>query len=1053
MKSAIAWMTRRHVAANLLMMVFVAGGLIKGFNVKQEIFPEIALDKIKITVEYPGAAPEEIEEGIILKIEENISGIDGIKEISAAASEGLATVFAELNSDANSDRILQDIRSEVDRITTFPVEAEKPVIAKMLNLMEVISVVVYGDVTERTLRESAEMIREDLLESSAITQVELGGVRDYEIAIAIDETTLRKYALTLDQVAAIVRNASRDLPGGKIRTQGGEILLRTKERRYAAREYEAIIVLTDPDGRTIRLGDMATVTDTFEETDIFSRYNGKPAAMVKVFRTGDQSPITIAEIVQAYVDRTNPRLPGTIRLSAWNDTSEIFESRMNLLFKNARIGLLLVILVLGLFLEVHLSFWVMLGLPISFLGGIFALPFLDTSINMMSLFAFILVLGIVVDDAIVVGENIYEYRQKGLPYLDAAIKGAIEMGIPVTFSIFTTVAAFLPLAFVSGVMGKFIRDIPIVVIAILLVSLVESLFVLPAHLAHGKPPKPPKGPMKWLAAIRTGFGTRLDAFAKGPYRRFLGICIRNRYSTAALGIAILFTTIGLVGGGIVKFSFMPEVEGDQITVSLRMPPGTPVSVTERLQDAIVTAGLATVEEVTAEQPDPGQPLLRSLYAIIGSTMAHFGPAADGATTDGSHISDIVLTLIPSEERRVKTVEVRERWRQKVGEIPGADSLTFVTDLIQMGADIDVEASHKDFTVLEEVAKRLKAAIAAYPGVRDIEDSLITGKRELKLQLTPAARTLGITETDMARQVRGAFYGAEALRLQIGRNEVKVMVRYPEEDRRHLHTLSAFRIRTADGGEIPLSVAARIIESRGYSTIRRNDQKRVVNVTASVDIAKANSGDILRALKTETFPLLLRDYQGLKLSFGGEEEERQEVSASMREGFVLALVAIFALLAIPFNSYFQPLLIMFAIPFGIVGAIIGHLIMGYQLSMLSMFGVVALSGVVVNDSLLIIDKINTNRLTAPDLTDAVLDAGQRRLRPILLTSFTTFFGLFPMILETSVQAQFLIPMAISLGFGILFATLITLILIPSLYMILEDILALFGTRAMAKIPET
>ena len=1051
MKGAIAWMAKRHVAANLLMLIFVVGGIIKGFSVKQEVFPEISLDRVQVAVEYPGAAPEEIEEGIILKVEESISGIDGIREITASASEGRATITAELAKGTNADQVLQDVRSEVDRITTFPEDAEKAVTSKVLTLSEVITIAIHGEVSEKVLREQAEMIREELLRLPGLTQVKLAGVRDHEISIDIPEENLRKYGLTTDRVAAIVNQASRDLPGGKLKTKGGEILIRTKERKYVAREYAAITVLTKEDGTRVALGDIATIRDTFADTDLSTRYKGKPAALVKVYRTGDQKPIQLARTVLEYAKKKRAVLPEVLGLDTLNDTSEIFASRMNLLFDNAKIGLVLVVIVLGLFLEARLSFWVMLGLPISFMGGLFFLPFFDTSINMASLFAFILVLGIVVDDAIVVGENIYEYRQKGLPYMEAAIKGAREMAAPVTFSILTTVAAFTPLAFLPGTMGKFMRDVPIVVISILMVSLIESLFVLPAHLSNGKKPKEAKGPLKWLEGLRSAIGNRLDAFARGPYRRFLDRCVRYRYATTATGIALLMLAVGIVGGGVVKFNFMPEVEGDQILVKLRMPPGTPVSVTERLQERIVATGLDTITEMNAEQND-APTLLRNLYSIVGGAVTDGGPGAVEGSESGSHMADVALILIPSEMRTTTSADVRERWREKVGEIPGADSLIFETNLVKMGADIDVEVSHRDFRVLEEVTERLKKTVAAYPGVRDLQDTLIAGKRELKLELLPEARTLGITETELARQVRGAFYGSEALRLQIGRNEVKVMVRYPEEERRNLADLENLRIRLANGGDLPLSAAAKITESRGYSTIHRTDQKRVANITASVDSVSANAGEIIDALKADVFPGILEDYQGLQLGFGGEEGERADVGASMREGFLMALLVIFMLLAIPFNSYFQPILIMIAIPFGVVGAIFGHLVMGYDLSMLSLFGVVALSGVVVNDSLLIIDRINENRKEGMDPVEAVLGAGQRRLRPILLTSLTTFFGLVPMILETSVQAQFLIPMAISLAFGILFATGITLVLIPALYLVLEDVLGLFGKTATAEVVE-
>ena len=1041
MKSAIRWMTENHVAANLLMLVLIFGGLIKGLSVKQEIFPEVSLDMIQVSVAYPGAGPEEVEEGILLQIEENLTSVDGIKQIKAVAAEGVGTVTAEINAGEDADRILQDIKTEVDRIITFPEDAEKPVITKLLNRREVISVVVYGDLPERSLREQAENIRDDLLNIPNITQVDLGGVRPYEISIEVPEENLRRYNLTLEQVAQRVRQASLDLPGGTIKTSGGEILLRTKERRYFGPGYENIDIIVNPDGTRVKLGDIATVKDAFEDTDLFARFDGQPAAMVKVFRVGDQRPTDMSKAVINYIEQKKASLPPSVHIAYWNDTSELLRSRTNLLLKNAAFGLALVFLVLGLFLEIRLSLWVMLGIPISILGALFAMPLMDVSINMVSLFAFILALGILVDDAIVIGENIYEHRQLGKPYLQAAIDGAQEVAVPVTFSVLTTVAAFTPIIFVEGMMGKFMRVIPLVVIALLLVSLVESLFVLPAHLAIGKKKEVNGGLLGAIEHNRRRFGTGMERFIRGPYRRLLDWCLTYRYATVALGIAVLLVTVGIVRGGILKFTFMPEVDGDVIIASLEMPRGTPVTETDRVQKLIVDSGMEVIADYDHDRP-PGNSILRNIYAVVGSSLAGGGPTG-GKSTTSAHLADIAMFLKESDERGVSSAEVEQRWRKRVGEIPGIKSLTFKSNLVRLGANIDVALAHKDFQVLEKAAARVSDALSAYPAVGDLADTYAKGKQEIKFHLKPEASTLGITEENLGRQLRSAFYGAEALRLQRGRNEVKVMVRWPEKDRKSLWDLNNMRIRTADGGEIPLSRAATIDKGFGFSEINRTDQKRVVNITAQVDNKKGNAGEILEDLKNGVLAQLRHDYPGLTYDLEGEEKERRQSLGSLKDGFLLALIAIYALLAIPFRSYSQPLLIMTAIPFGLVGAIAGHLIMGYNLSMLSMFGIVALAGVVVNDSLLLIDRVNQNRREGLGLRDALVEAGQRRFRPILLTSLTTFFGLAPMITETSVQARFLIPMAISLGFGIIFATGITLILIPSLYLVLEDVRGLFG----------
>ncbi|MDO3378626.1 efflux RND transporter permease subunit [Geoalkalibacter halelectricus] len=1043
MTGPLRWMARNHVAANLLMMVFLVGGFIMAGAIKQEIFPEVSLDTIQVAVAYPGAGPEEIEDGILLQIEDVLSEVDGIREIRALAAEGLGVVNAVLRTGENADLILQDIKSAVDRIITFPEDAERPVITKLLNRREVVSVVVYGEISDRGLRERAELIRDELLEFEQITQAELGGVRPYEISIEISEENLRRYGLTLDQVAQRIRRASLDLPGGAVKTEGGEILLRTMERRYFGPGYADIRVLTDTDGTQVRLGDLAEVRDEFRETDTYARFDDQPAAMIKVYRVGDQKPTEISEIVKAYVEDKRQELPPSVSLGIWNDTSELLESRMSLLIKNALIGLVLVFIILGLFLEIRLALWVMLGIPISFLGAMLFMPAMDVSINMISLFAFIMALGIVVDDAIVVGENVFDHRQRGKPYLQAAMDGVVEVGRPVVFSVLTTITAFLPLVFVSGMMGKFIGVIPLVVISILVVSLIEVLFVLPAHLSLGGPRNAPGGVLGTIDRTRRGFGRALDRFITGPYRHGLKLCLRFRYATVAAALAVLLLCVGLVGGGYVRFLFMPVVDGDVVLVDLEMPPGTPVEITREVQERIVTEAYAVVDEFDAKRPGEAS-ILRNIYALIGATMDQGGPNP-GDTASGAHLANIALFLQPSEERNLPATEVAQRWRQRVGEVPGVRNLTFKSNLVMLGANIDIQLAHEDFDVLQTAAARLKDALAAYPGVSDIADTYAPGKRELKLRLTPEALTLGLTEEDLGRQVRAAFHGSEALRLQRGRNEVRVMVRYPEEDRRNLWDFEQMRIRTPDGGELPLNRAAFVSEGRGYSQINRSDRKRVINVSADVDEKRANANQILGDLQAGFLPQLRAEFPGLSFDLEGEEKERRDSVGSMRQGFILALFGIYALLAIPFRSYSQPLLIMTAIPFGAVGAILGHLIMGYDLTILSLFGIVALSGVVVNASLLLIDRINRGRRDGSTLEEAVIDGSLRRFRPILLTSLTTFFGLAPMILETSLQAQFLIPMAISLGFGVLFSTAITLVLLPCLYLVLEDLRGLLGLR--------
>ncbi len=1041
MKGAIRWMAQNHVAANLLMMLFVVGGLVMLRSIKQEIFPEVSLDAIQIQVPYPGASPEEIEDGIILKIEESLTGVDGIKEIRSEAREGMGVVLAVIEDSADPDIVLQDIKNEVDRIVTFPEDAEEPVISKLVNRREVISVVVYGDMGEKALREMAEEIRDELLEEPNITQVDLAGVRPYEVSIEIPEETLRALNLSLREVAERVRRASLDVPGGRIKAQGGEILIRTKEKRYTANEYKKIVLLTKDDGTALTLGEIAHVRDTFEDVDLFSRFNGKPAAMVKVFRVGEQKPLEISRTVKSFVQERSKSLAPGVHLAVWNDTSEILKERMNLLIRNACLGLILVFLVLGAFLEIGLALWVMLGIPISFLGAMFFMPSLGLSINMISLFAFIMALGIVVDDAIVVGESVYDHRSKGKSRLKAAIDGTLEVGVPVVFSVLTTIVAFIPLIFVTGVIGKFIRVIPIVVISIFVVSLIESLFVLPAHLSMGSVRRNSSGNgVHFYDKGRIWVSKGLDRIIWGPYKALLTMALEYRYVTCALSVAILLLVLGIIKGGIIKFTFMPEVESDIIRVFIQLPVGAPVEDTLKVQEFVVEKGLEAVAEFRKRVTN-GTNILRGVYAVTGGTIPGGGPTG-GSMHFGTHIANIRMALEPYDIRGFSTTELLNRWRELVGTIPGVDSITFKANLVHMGANIDVQLAHQDPEVLVKAKDRLKRALAAYPGVYNIEDTYAQGKQEFKVRIKAIGKVLGLTEESLGRELRAAFYGAEAVRLQRGRNEIKVMVRFPPSRRKSVYDLETMRIKTPAGGEVPLREVATIIPGRGYSIINRFDRKRVVDVTANVDKKRANAEDILEELRHGILRELEKDYPGLTYTMQGEERERRESMESMMSGFVLALFGIYALLAIVFKSYIQPVIIMLAIPFGIIGAILGHMIMGYNLSILSMFGIVALAGVVVNDSLLLVDRANNERRRGAPALGSLISAGTRRFRPILLTSLTTFFGLTPMILETSVQAQFLIPMAISLGFGILFATFITLLIIPAFYLVVEDLKSIF-----------
>lgn len=1045
-RGPIAWMTRNSVAANLLMIVLIVGGLLVGFGTKQEVFPEFDLDMVSISVPYPGASPSEVETGIILAIEEAVRGLDGVKKVTSTANEGSGSVSVELLRGTDPNKALQDIKNAVDRITSFPEDAERVTVSLGTLRREVLSVVVYGNLTERVLRQFAEQVRDELLQDPGITLAELSGVRPLEISIEVPEVTLRKYNLTLDQIAGEVRRTAIELPGGGVKTKKGEILLRTAERRDLGGEFADIPIVSRPDGTRVELGDLANIIDGFAETDEAAYFNGKPAVMARVYRVGQQTPIGVATAARNYVAGLQKRLPPGVGVTTLNDQSDVLKDRVHLLLTNAMWGLGLVMLILGVFLDMRLAFWVTMGIPISFLGSFLVLPAMDVSINMISLFAFIMSLGIVVDDAVVVGENVYELRRDEPTYLRAAIRGAQLVAVPVVFSVLTNIAAFAPMARVSGILGKIFRVIPAVIVSVFVISLLESLVILPAHLGHQRPDSERKGIFN---AVIGWTNRRLDIFSRTLlwgiehlYTPFLKASIKARCLTVAIGVAVLVIMIGAYVGGRIPFSFFPKVESDQVVADAVLPFGSPVEDTQRLQERLVKAAREVLDELG------GQKYSLGIFTQIGAiSAARRGPGSPGGTVSKGHLANVQVFLVPSKDRKFGAERFAGMWRKKVGEVVGLESLTFRSDLggPRGGNPIEVELSHKDLGVLERAAGELADTIRTYSGVKDVDDGFERGKVQFDFKLRPEARSLGVTATDLGRQVRGAFYGAEAFRQQRGRDEVKIMVRLPEDERRSEYNLEEMMIRAPGGGEIPLAEAAVIDRGRAYTEIKRVDGRRVVSVTGDLVPGVANAKNIMAELTRSALPDLMAGYPGLGFSQEGESRERAESLQSLGQGFVLALIVIFAMLAIPFKSYIQPLIIMVSIPFGIVGAVAGHLIMGYEVSIMSMMGIVALSGVVVNDSLVLIDAANRRHRDGDTPFEAITWAGARRFRPIMLTSLTTFFGLAPMIFETSLQARFLIPMAISLGFGILFSTLIALVLVPSLYLMVEDAKKLAGVK--------
>ena len=1023
---ALAWMAGHSVSANLLMLSLLIGGLFMLSNIRQEVFPDFELDQVNINISYPGASPEEVERGVILATEEAIQDIQGIKKVFATANEGSASIRVELYEGEDANQVSQEIKNAVDRISSFPDDAEEPRVAAAKRKRYVVSLALFGDQPESVLREMAEITRDQLLLNPEISQVDLEGVRDYEISIEIPQKMLRTYNLTLETVADAIGRASVEIPGGAIKTSAGDVLVRVTERRTFGREFNKLPIITTADGTQVLLEDIATIKDDFAESDSLATFNGHPCVMISVYRVGDQTPISVSDAVHKQLDKINQTLPEGLSLLPRSDRSEIYRQRLDLMLNNAYLGLALVFVLLALFLEARLAFWVSLGIPISFLGSFVFLPLLGVSINMISMFAFIITLGIVVDDAVVVGENVYHYRQQGAGWFKAAIQGVQEVAKPVIFSILTNIVAFMPLYFVPGFMGKIFRQIPLVVIVVFSISLIESLFILPAHLGHQKKSFKP-GKLSFIVEWQQRFSTGFSCFIQQRYKPFLNFSLHWRYITFAIGLAILIGAYGFIKSGRMGFELFPKIESDYAKVTAILPFGTAVEKTIAIEKKLVAAGSAIAKE------NGGDQLVEGIYARINGNSA-----------------DIKIYLTPPKVRPLSTAEVTKLWRQRVGELAGLESLKFESDAggPGRGSAISVELSHRQIAVLEQASGNLAESLSFYPKIQDIDDGFSSGKQQLDFKILPQGKSLGLDAINVARQVRHAYYGAQAIRQQRGRNEVKTMVRLPREERSSEYYLEEMMLRTPDGGEVPLRQAVTITRGRAEPSIERRNGRRIITVSADVR-PRSEAGQIMASLRSEVLPELQLQFPGLSYSFEGKMADKRESINSLMQGLLISLIIIFGMLAIPMNSYIQPIIIMIAIPFGLVGAVIGHLVMGYSLSVLSLFGLVALSGVVVNDSLVLIDFANRRRQKGLVARDAITEAATQRFRPILLTTLTTFGGLSPIIFETSRQARFLIPMAISLGYGILFATVITLVIVPTLYMIIEDVQTIFKEKEPLK----
>ncbi|MFT6343533.1 MAG: multidrug efflux pump subunit AcrB [Paraglaciecola sp.] len=1018
----IAWFAKNDVAANLLLVVIMLSGLyVVSTQIPVDLFPEFEQRKVQVSMTLSGSSPQELEEGITIKVEEAVQDLEGIRQITSQSREGSASITIDVEEGYDVREILDEVKIRVDGINNFPVDAENLLIQVPQRRRDAIGIVIYGDYDAITLRRLAEDIRDEVANLDAISQAEVGNTLPFEISIEIPELSLRKFDLTLEQVADVIRQNSRDVSAGNLKTQGGDIFIRSRGQAYRASEFADIPIITTQDGSMIKLSDIAIIKDGFEETPLRTRFNGVSAVEVEIFRTGDESIIEVTQAVKDFILEQQTRLPQGLSMDYWRDGSEPIRGRLQTLSTSAWQGALLVIGLLALFLRPSVAFWVCLGIPMSFMGAFLFMPLFDVSLNLMSLFAFILVLGIVVDDAIVTGENVYSHLERGEDPLQAAIKGTQEVAIPVTFGILTTAAAFLPLAFQTG-RGSWYAAIPLVIIPVLLFSLIESKLILPAHLKHIKPRVP--GKSSRFSKVQQAIARSLEVFIKRFYQPMLAQAMRWRYATWTAMLACLVLIIGSIASGNTKFIFFPRVQSEVATATLVMPAGTAFESTDKIISAMTEHAKTLREKYT--DPETNESVIRNIYSISGGRNSTTGR--------------VRIDTVPPEKRNstVTTGDIVKEWRQLVGQVAGAEQLNYRAEIGGWGgAPLNIELKGRDTDTLAVLADRLKVQLANYAAVSDIEDSLSDGKEELQLELKPEARLLGLDLSQVAQQVRQAVFGFEVQRVQRGREEVRVMVRYPLEARQSIETLEQMMIRIGPNQEVSLWQVANVFPGLSPNTILRVDRQRTVSVTADFD---KQNGD-LTLVQDEVrswLELQIVGYPGTSFEMAGEARDQKDSKQGLILGGTALAFLIYILLAIPFKSYSQPLIVMSVIPFGLVGAVIGHWIMGVDLTLLSFMGMLALSGVVVNDSLVLVDYTNRKRKEGMKIKQAVFESGGRRFRPVLLTSLTTFAGLMPLLFEKSTQAQFLIPMAISLGFGILFATLITLFLVPLNYLILEDI---------------
>ncbi len=1031
----IRWFTNNGIAANLLMIGILLGGIYSAFRLPLEIIPSSDRQRVEMVVTYPGATAKDVEKGVLIPVEEALEGLDGIKKINADGWPSHAKFYFDAEKGTDLTELREEIRGRVERISSFPQEIEPPrmYIPNTSYYFPVISIAVSGKLLEQDLREITNRVRDDLLEIDGISQARTQGDRDYEIAIEANMSKLESYNVGFRELADAIRRSSIDLPAGTINSESGNLVVRTRGQAYVREDFEKIPIRA-ANGATVLLGEVAIIKDGFEENKVITEFNGRPTMFVQVLRTGDENAIDISNKVQQYIQNASNRFPEGIYLYTWDDNSLSMRGRLGTLTSSLLQGCLLVFLVLSLFLRPKLAFWVVLGIPISFAGGVMLMPLMGITANVMSLFGFIIVLGVVVDDAIVTGENVYSKLQKGINPLDASILGTKEVAMPVTFGILTTIAAFVPLLFFDGRWGNLAGQIPPIVAPVLLFSLVESKLILPSHLKHIIP----RGNnLNAIGRIQKKAASSLEVFVEKIYKPCLRFAIKWRFSVITAFIAMALIMAGYCTSGRLGFSSFPSVENLKVTASLNLPNQLKIEKTKELINKISTA----TEKLKKEFIDlgTGKSLIRNVATVTGSSRL-------GGWYDHSRGQVIVEVTPPSQRSDPGPTNSRiaSRWKELVGEIKEADDFSIRAELTgKRSSDddknpdpLELELRGPNSEKKNYIAQEIKDILGKYEGINGSWARINRGQDELEFTLKSRAIELGLTQQSLARQVRQSFYGEEAQRIMRGTDEIKVMVRLPRKDRESLYTLSKIKIRTPDGTEVPLSTVAEFKPTKSPTNVERNDGAEVIRIGA----APSDGVDII-GIARELAPIIqekVNQEEGLSFQFTGYVAEHEESKKRTRNGAIGLCFALFTLLAIPFKSVMQPIYVLLAIPFGVIGALLGHMIMGIDISFLSIFGMLALAGVVVNDSLVMVDYINRKQAEGLTLREACMKAGPRRFRPILLTSLTTFAGLVPLLMDQSLQAQFLIPMAVSLGFGVLFATAITLFLIPCCLICAQDI---------------